>query len=96
MKELKLSTKAGKAIVDRVSRWEGEYLCQVYDRFSDAKRKAWDWCYDQYLASDDHQLFSICSHNSFSFSCGWFCKVNGEDVARYETSRNSYLVWLER
>lgn len=96
MKELKYSTKAGKAIVDRVCQWEGVYLWQVYGRFSEAKQNAWEWCYEQYLASEDHQLFSICSHNSFSFTCGWFCTVDGEVVARLETANNSYLVWLYR
>lgn len=67
MKELKYSTKAGKTIVDKACRWEGTWLRQVYDKWSPAKQNAWDWCYEQYLASDAHQLFSICSHNSFSF-----------------------------
>lgn len=96
MKELKYSTKAGKTIVARGSRWDGNTLGQVYDNWSDAKQRAFDWCYNEYLDTEDRDSFSICSHNTFGFTCSWLGKKDGEDIMRYDTKDNSYLVWLER
>ena len=96
MKELKYSTKKGQEIVARASNWDGNNLDQVYDNYSQAKARAFDWCYDQYLSTEDHESFSICSHNTFGFTCSWLGKLEGEDILRYETKDNSYLVWLER
>ena len=96
MTEYKFSTKRGKEIVDRVSHYEGFYLWQVYDKFSPAKRRAYDYCMEQYYNTENHELFSICSHNTFQFTCGWFGTKDGERIARLETANNSYLVWLER
>ena len=96
MKELKFGTKAGKAIVDRVSHYEGRYLWQVYEKPSEAKKKAFFYCEDLFYRTENAELFSICSHNTFQFSCGWFGTKDGEPIARLETANNSYLVWLER
>lgn len=96
MRELKYSTKAGKAIVAKGSNWDGNTLGQVYDNWSDAKQRAYDWCYEQYLNTEDSDSFGICSHNTFGFTCSWLGKKDGEDIMRYETKDNSYLVWLER
>ena len=96
MREFKYSTKAGKAIAERGCRWDGNTLGQVYDNWSDAKQKAYDWCYNEYLDTEDHDAFGICSHNTFGFTCSWLGKKDGEDIMRYETKDNSYLVWLER
>ena len=96
MKELKYSTKAGKRIYELGSRYDGMYLAQIYDSYSQEKQKAYDWCYEEYLKTENHDAFSICSHNTFGFTCSWVGKVNGEEILRFETSKNSYLVWLER
>ena len=77
----------------------GTFLNQVYDKWSAAKQKAWDkwsaakkkaWdkCYDEYCRTDGAEGFSICSHNSFQFTCSWFIP----DGMRLETRDNSYLV----
>ena len=96
MRELKYSTKAGKAIVERGSNWDGNTLGQVYGNWSDTKQRAFDWCYNEYLATENHDAFSICSHNTFGFTCSWLGTKDGEDIMRFETKDNSYLVWLER
>lgn len=96
MKELKYSTKAGKNIVAKGTQWDGYTLGQVYDKWSDAKQRAYDWCYEQYCNTEDSDSFGICSHNTFGFTCSWLGKKDGEDIMRYETKDNSYLVWLER
>lgn len=88
MRVVKESTALGKQLVARGSRYEGNDLCQIYDTWSHAKQRAFDWCYEQYLASEEHEAFSIISHNTFGFSVSWLCK----DGLRIETPNNSYLV----
>ena len=85
---VKASTSLGKQLIGRGSRYEGTELSQIYSRWSSAKQRAFDMCYDQYLASEEHEAFSITSHNSFGFSVSWLCK----DGLRIETPKNSYLV----
>lgn len=88
MRVVKESTSLGKQLIERGSRYEGTKLYQIYDNWSSAKQRAFDWCYDQYLASEEHEAFSIISHNSWGFSVSWLCK----EGMRIETSKNSYLV----
>lgn len=96
MKDLKYSTKAGQKIYKMGSRYEAMYLKQIYDSYSQEKQKAYDWCYEEYLKTENHNAFSICSHNIFEFTCSWVGILDGENIMRFETSKNSYLVWLDR
>lgn len=91
MRVVKGSTSLGKRLIARGSRYEGIYLNQIYDKWSVEKQRAFEWCYDQYLASEDHEAFSIISHNSFGFSVSWLCK----EGLRIETPKNSYLVLFD-
>lgn len=88
MRVVKESTALGKKLIAIGSRYEGTTLHQIYDKWSDAKQRAFNWCYDQYLQSEEHESFSIISHNSFGFSVSWLCK----EGLRIETPYNSYLV----
>ena len=88
MKVVHENTALGKKLIEKCSRYDGYYLYQIYDKWSNAKQKAYDKCYDEYLASEDHDAFSIISHNNFGFSVSWLCK----DGMRIETPKNSYLV----
>lgn len=88
MRVVKESTALGKQLIARGSRYEGTHLNQIYDKWSDKKQRAFDRCYDQYLASEEHEAFSIISHNTWGFSVSWLCK----DGLRIVTPKNSYLV----
>lgn len=88
MRVVKSSTSLGKRLVAIGQQWEGKFLCQVYDSWSAAKQEAWDNCYDEYCNTEGAEQFSICSHNTFAFTCSWFTP----DGMRMETSKNSYLV----
>ena len=74
-------------------------MAHIYIRFMidtvTKKRKAYDWCYEQYLDSDNHDAFSIISHNSFGFSVSWLCTIDGHDGMRIETPKNSYFIDFE-
>jgi hypothetical protein len=96
MVELKASTKKGQEIIARGSQYEGTMLSQVYDNWSSRKENAFDWCFAQYVATENRTAFSICSHNTFMFTCSWLGTKDGENIMRYETPSNSYLVWLDR
>ena len=96
MLKVKLSTKRGKALYERGSIYDGYTLNQIYDTWSVAKQKAYDWCYEQYLTSENATAFSIISHNSFGFSVSWLCTIDGHDGMRIETPRNSYFVDFEQ
>ena len=96
MREYKLSSAKGKQLYNCGCHYDGYYLREVYDTPSTAKQHAYDNCYDKYLNTENSTAFSICSHNSFGFSCSWLGTKNGENIMRYETKDNSYLIWLDR
>lgn len=96
MTELKASTKRGQDIISRGSHYIGERLGQVYDSWSYAKQSAYDRCFHEYAETENSSSFSICSKNTFGFTCSWLGTKDGENILRYETKDNSYLVWLDR
>ena len=96
MKELKASTKAGQNIIAKASRYCGTELTDVYDRISAYKERAYRWCMEEFNKTDDAWAFHICSYNTFAFTCRWQGTKDGENILRYETKDNSYLVWLDR
>lgn len=96
MKEYKLSTSKGKQLYEMGSRYDGYTLEHVYGRHSTSKQLAYEYCWNKYIHTEESSAFSICSHNTFSFTCSWLGKKDGEDIMRIETRDNSYLLWLER
>lgn len=95
MIKVKISTAYGKQLYERGCKHEGTALNQIYRNWSYQKQKAFDRCYNEYLNSVDRTTFSIISHNTFSFSVSWLCKLDGHYGMRIETSRNSYFVDFE-
>lgn len=89
MRIVKASTALGKKLIDMGVKWEGTHLWQIYDKWSGAKQVAWDRCYDEYCSTEGATGFSICSHNTFQFTCSWFL---ADGSMRLETRDNSYLV----
>lgn len=87
---IKADSYKGKQLVAQGANWEGKFLHQVYDRWSDAKQRAWEACYEACI-NEGGTDFSIVSHNTFGFSVSWFT----EQGMRYETPHNSYLVVFE-
>lgn len=87
---VKANSYKGKQLVARGQQWEGKFLNQVYDKWSDAKQKAWDRCYKMCIAEGGEE-FGIVSHNTFGFSVSWFTEAG----MRMETPQNSYLVVFE-
>lgn len=96
MVEVKGSTKRGQELIARGNHFEGTRLSQIYTRWSQAKQNAFDWCWSEYVATEQSTAFGICSHNGWSFSVSWLGVKDGENIMRLETSTNSYLIWLDR
>lgn len=96
MREFKASTKRGQQILDMASRCYARSLNQLYDRWSQAKQEAFDWCWNQYINDEDSECFGIGNANTFGFTASWVCKIHGEDAVRVETKDNSYVVFLDR
>lgn len=96
MREYKLSSAIGNKLYERGSNYDGYYLSQVYNRPSKAKQLAFERCYNEYVNTENSTAFSICSHNTFGFTCSWLGTKDGENIMRYETKDNSYLIWLDR
>lgn len=92
---LKESSAKGKAIIQRGSQYKGATLRQVYDSWSQAKENAYNYCYNKYLATLDHDSFSICSANGWAFTCSWLGKYEEQDALFFETKDNSYIVLFE-
>ncbi len=84
---IKSTTKKGRNMMVSASRHEGFRLWDVYDTFSNAKSRAWDYCYEKCLA-ENGECFGICSHNTFGFTVSWYV----ENGMRIETPKNSYLI----
>lgn len=89
MRTVKASTAVGKRLIRIGTNWEGTHLYQVYDRWSQAKQEAWEKCYDEYSNTEGANGFSICSHNTYQFTCSWFIS---DGSMRLETRDNSYLI----
>ena len=96
MRELKASTKAGQNIIAKASVYDARWLHQIYDTYSAAKERAYNWYYEQFLQTENSEAFSICSHNTFGFTCSWLGTKDGENILRYETKDNSYIVYLDK
>lgn len=93
---IKGSTKRGQRLIETGTHWEGNWLHQVYDKWSTSKQYAFDVCYDKYLATPEHTAWGICSHNTFAFSVSWCGLYEGENALFIETSQNSYVVLLDK
>lgn len=93
---LKASTKKGQFIISRGEQYIGTNLRDVYGSWSHEKQWAYDKCYEMYLVMENHNAFSICSRNTWCFTCSWVATLNGENVLIYCTDRHTYCVYLDR
>lgn len=96
MREYNLSSSIGKRLYNMGVTCCWGSLSNLYDRWSQSKQKAFDSCWEQYIATENSSDFGIGNANSFGFTASWLGIKNGEDMMRVETKDNSYLVWLNR
>lgn len=96
MKILKASTKAGARILAMGKRCCWSSLNNLYDKWSSAKQKAFDWCWEQYCNDENSEAFGVGNANSFGFTASWLLTYQGEDALRVETKDNTYIVLLNK
>ena len=96
MREFKASTKRGQQLISMGERCCWGSLYNLYSTWSQSKQRAYDYCYDEYLKSDNHTAFGVGNANTFGFTASWLCTINGENAMRIETKDNSYIVCLDR
>ena len=94
--KLNASSYKGQEIMNKASNNEGENLWDVYKTWSVDKEDFYDWCYRHFHKTKKRHSFSICSHNSQSFTCSWYGEIDGEKILRYETKDNTYIVYLDK
>ena len=93
---IKGSTKRGQQLIASGSHYEGTFLDQVYDSYSQAKENAFDYCWDKYTHTPNSSAFGICSHNTYQFTVSWVGTYEGENAMFIETASNSYIVLLDK
>lgn len=96
MKELKLSTKAGKKVYAMGNTCYARDLRMLYNTWSKSKQVAYEVCYEEYLQDPNSSSFGLGNANTFGFTCSWLSIIDYEDVMIVKTRSSDYLVWLER
>ena len=71
-------------------------LSNLYDKWSQEKENAFDWCWNQYWNDENSSDFGVGNANTFGFTASWLLTKDGENCMRVETKDNSYLIWLDR
>ena len=82
------NSKRGQALIEWGSQYEGYDLNQVYDFYSEEKKRAYDDVYNWYMQSRHGEAFGICSHNIRNFTVSWLC----DDGLWIVTKKTAYLV----
>lgn len=95
-KFLKGSTKTGHRWIVSARNCEGYNLNNVYGRYSDAKKEAYENCFRKYVSADGSKNFRIFSHNTFGFSVAWEETLEGKEYLHIETPQNTYYVALNQ
>lgn len=83
-------TKANMNWVASYNRATKTNLYECYNKFSNAKANAMEWCKDKMKAMNGHDM-KILSHNTFGFTVGWLV---GDDKLYIETPKKSYEIDL--
>ena len=96
MIELNGRTQRAKNLIWNAEHFTGYDLSHIYNSWSDAKQRAYEWCRQQFVDTDNSYGFRVGNANTFGFCASWFGTIDGEPILRYETKDNSYLVWLNR
>lgn len=91
---VKSSSKLGQSIIAKASVFKGTTLCDVYERCSVAKQRAYADCYKRFMEDNASFNFHICSSNTNFFSVAWnyINELTGEVMTHYETASNIFIV----
>lgn len=85
-------TERAKGIIASARHSEGECLSDVYGSPSISKRNVYNELWEMYCQDKNAFGFSICSHNTFSFTVSW---CDGEYLYFF-TPQNEYIVVINK
>lgn len=75
MNEYKLSSARGKELYAMGNTCCWQSLHNLYDRWSDAKQAAFDYCWEQYMATENSEAFGVGNATTFSFTASWLWNI---------------------
>ena len=93
MRTLKASTSQGKRVIDMAIRCNSRTLEELYERYSNQKQKAYNYCYESFIREEGYN-FRVGNANSFGFTACWLVSGENSEELRVETKDNSYRVIL--
>ena len=83
-------TKFYENLLEMASRYDGHYLCNVYNRYSYDKERIENYWLD-FMSECNGDSYGITSHNSFSFTLS-FCIETPVRGVCYITPSHNYLL----
>ena len=93
---LKGSTKKGENVLAMGRNCLSSSLTDLYNNYSYAKQKAYEYCVNKYLETPESNFFGVGNANTFGFTASWIGLYNGEHAMFVETRTNSYIVLLDK
>lgn len=93
---IKVSTAKGRSLFELTKNNYGTELSQIYNTFSEEKKKAMRYCKDKYATDNNGRNFRIISYNKFCFSVAWDTMYELDNLTvsgvHIETAMHSYDV----
>lgn len=83
-------TKFYENLLQRASRYDGHYLCNVYNRYSYDKERIENYWLD-FMSECNGDAYGITSHNSFSFTLSFCIETPVRGVCYITPSHNYFL-----
>lgn len=87
-------TKKQMGLYENYKRAWAQTLDDVYGRYSVAKAKAMDYCYNLQSELKGHDG-RICSWNTFQFTYAFRYEEDGKQMLAYITANNDYYFQIE-
>ena len=83
-------TKFYESLLEKASRYEGHYLCNVYSHYSYDKECTENYWLD-FMRECNGDSYSITSHNTFSFTLSFCIETPVRGVCYITPSHNYFL-----
>ncbi len=89
---IKGSTHRGQNFILGCEYKVGFRLEDIYGSFSQAKQNGWNYCFEKYLNTPEHENFRITGYNQTMFTVAWDGLYDGQPALFVETHKNSYII----
>ena len=89
----KENSKNIREAYQRYVRSESRLLRDVYTSWSDEKQKAFNYCFEVYNKLDGRN-YRIIGANTYSFSFGFICEIDGKKAFVYITKTKDRYMYI--